>query len=144
MTDLPYRSPTFATLQKKIDREVVKFQKTLGFQLKPRELQMRTCWINIMSPLAQHSLYIHPLGVISGTYYLQADPHSGDFQIEDPRLPRMMACPPRRGGVHATLKPVPGNLVLFESWLHHAVLPGKSMKGQDRVSVSFNYEWVEV
>ena len=34
----------------------------------------------------------------------------------------------------------PGKLILFESWLRHEVAPNPT-RG-DRVSVSFNYDWV--
>ena len=67
------------------------------------------------------------------------------LKLEDPRLPLMMAAPPRetdapedaRSFVYLT--PQPGTVFLWESWLRHEV-PANRAKAP-RVSVSFNYGW---
>ena len=63
-------SPTFALLQRGLDRHVASFAKSLQFDLKGRELQMTDCWVNIMPRHVVHSLHLHPLATISGTYYV--------------------------------------------------------------------------
>ena len=63
--------------------------------------------------------------------------------LEDPRLPMMMAAPPRQADAAEALRtfvyvePSPGAIFLWESWLRHEVIAG-SGKG-DRISISFNY-----
>ena len=70
-------------------------------------------------------------------------PGSGAIRFEDPRLPLMMAAPPRRPDApeelqpFVTVSPAPGLLLLWESWLRHEVLAGTA-KGE-RLSVSFNF-----
>jgi uncharacterized protein (TIGR02466 family) len=138
-------SPTFAALKKKLDRHVAAFAKTLEFDLTGRNLAMTDCWANIMRQHVVHSWHLHPLATISGTYYVQTPRGCPGLKLEDPRLERFMAAPPRSSAARKENRPwfvVPaeaGNVVLFESWLRHEV-PPNPIRG-DRISVSFNYSW---
>jgi uncharacterized protein (TIGR02466 family) len=138
-------SPTFAALQAKLDKHVQKFAAALDFDLTGRELAMTDCWVNIMSRDVMHGLHLHPLATISGTYYVRTPRGSAGLKLEDPRLDRFMAAPPRKATARkdnrpwVTLPASQGTLVLFESWLRHEVPPNPST-GR-RVSISFNYNW---
>jgi uncharacterized protein (TIGR02466 family) len=92
--------------------------------------------VNILKPGAGHSGHIHPHSVISGTVYVDTPPGASALKLEDPRLPLMMAAPPR-GDTFVTVDPRPGLLLMWESWLRHEVLPGTG-KGE-RLSISFNF-----
>ena len=78
----------------------------------------------------QHSGHIHPNSIISGTFYVEVPNGSGDIRFEDPRLPLMMAAPPRERDApeelrqFVTVAPRPGLLLMWESWLRHEVLAG--------------------
>lgn len=139
-------SSSFLTLQKTIDRHVSQFVRLLQMDINPSELQMTRCWVNVMDKGAQHSSHLHPLSVISGTYYVQTPADGSPLKFEDPKLPYYMASPPRKSKSKIEnqrffyLKPKPGQVVLFESWLKHEVPPHFS--SQSRISVSFNYDWV--
>ncbi len=143
LNDLAWRDPAFAELQALIDPHVQAFAKTLGFDLGGRKLVCDSLWINVLAPGGAHSGHIHPHSVISGVYYVEAPPGSGALRLEDPRLPLMMAAPPRlartarenRSFVY--LEPRAGVLLLWESWLRHEVAPHAGQG--ERVSVSFNY-----
>jgi uncharacterized protein (TIGR02466 family) len=138
-------SPTFAELERKVDRHVRKFARELALDLEGRELAMTDCWVNLMPRQVVHSLHLHPLSTISGTYYVQTPKLSSGLKFEDPRLDRFMAAPPRRADAKPERRPwfvVPaqaGNLVLFESWLRHEVPPNPV--DAERISISFNYNW---
>ena len=138
-------SPTFEKLQKKLDRHVAAFVKSLELDMTGRELAMTDCWVNIMPRHVVHSWHLHPLATISGTYYVQTPSGCPGLKFEDPRLERFMAAPPRRKNCKPENRPwvvVPakaGNVVLFESWLRHEVPPNR-VAGK-RVSISFNYCW---
>ncbi len=138
-------SPTFAALQKKLNRHVNAYVKSLELDMEGRELAMTDCWVNIMPAQVVHSWHLHPLSTISGTYYVQTPKGSSGLKLEDPRLDRFMAAPPRKANCRPENKPwivVPaeaGNVVLFESWLRHEVPPNLGIK--ERVSISFNYSW---
>lgn len=139
------RSPTFAALARELDRHVARFARALALDLTARPLAMTDCWVNVMGRGAAHGLHLHPLSTISGTYYVAVPPGAPGLKLEDPRLARFMASPPRGGGVRrgqrpwVTLRSRAGQLVLFESWLRHEVAPNP--RAAERVSVSFNYNW---
>jgi uncharacterized protein (TIGR02466 family) len=138
-------SPTFALLQRKLDRHVRAYAADLQWDLGGRPLVMSDCWVNIMPPGVVHSLHLHPLSTISGTYYVRTPARASALKLEDPRLDRYMGAPPRRADAdeaHRTWVNVPaqaGHLVLFESWLRHEVPPNRS--ATPRISISFNYHW---
>ena len=138
-------SPTFADLARRIDPHVLRFARALDFDLRGRPLVMTDCWVNIMRRQGTHSLHLHPLSTISGTYYVSTPPGCAGIKFEDPRLERFMAAPPRKASARAanrawqTLPARAGRVVLFESWLRHEVPPVRS--NSERVSISFNYGW---
>jgi uncharacterized protein (TIGR02466 family) len=138
-------SPTFKALESKLARHVAAFAKTVEWDLDGRELKMTDCWINIMPRLVVHSLHLHPLSTISGTYFVHTPRGCPGLKFEDPRLDRFMAAPPRRADCRPenrtwhTVPAAAGELVLFESWLRHEVAPNPVPA--ERISVSFNYSW---
>ena len=138
-------SSTMVELREKIDRHVRAYAKHLQFDLKERTLSMTDCWINIMPTQAVHSLHLHPLSTISGTYYVRTPKNCSSIKFEDPRLSKFMASPLRCAEVRPEnrlfvhYKAEVGHVVLFESWLRHEV--GANPAASDRVSISFNYNW---
>ena len=138
-------SPTFALLEQRLAAHVRRYAAALDLDLRGRQLVMTDCWVNIMRRQVAHSLHLHPLSTISGTYYVRTPRGGSGLKFEDPRLDRFMAAPPRRAGARArsrpwvTLPAAAGGVVLFESWLRHEV-PPHPVAGE-RVSVSFNYSW---
>lgn len=145
MNELHRFSSTFAGLEKKLMRHVRAFARTLDFDLRGRSVRLTDLWVNIMPPTAAHSLHLHPLSFISGTYYVATPPGCPGLKFEDPRLSRFMAAPPRRpearreNRVHITYPAEAGNVILFESWLRHEVPPNRV--SEERISISFNFAW---
>lgn len=142
-------SSTFQSLEKKIDPCVEAYIKGLGLQVNPKEIRLTRMWLNIMGEGCSHPMHLHPLSVVSGTFYVQTPPHSAAIRFEDPRLDSFMARPlakslvkSQASALHYSLKPKRGDLVLFESWLRHEVPPHQSKI--ERISVSFNYDWVGI
>lgn len=146
ISNMNYVSSTFTELEQAIDKHVRKFARHLEMDIDPKELKMTSCWINIMPTNVIHTMHIHPLSVVSGTYYVQTPKKCSSIKFEDPRMESFMASPPRKHGArpenqrHISLQPQEGHLVLFESWMRHEV-PANPSKSE-RVSVSFNYGWV--
>ncbi len=138
-------SATFAALERAIDPHVARFAGALDLDLTGRELAMTDCWVNIMPRGTAHGLHLHPLATISGTYYVRTPRGCPGLKLEDPRLERMMAAPPRLAKAARQNRPwvvLPaeaGSLLLFESWLRHEV-PANLAAGE-RISISFNYGW---
>ncbi|HEV7135451.1 MAG TPA: TIGR02466 family protein [Steroidobacteraceae bacterium] len=138
-------SPTFAALEHAINRHVVRFASSLELDLAGRKLAMTDCWVNIMPRGTAHGLHLHPLSTISGTYYVKTPRGCAGLKVEDPRLERMMAAPPRRANAARENRPwvvfpaEAGSVLLFESWLRHEVSANPA--AGERISISFNYNW---
>jgi uncharacterized protein (TIGR02466 family) len=138
-------SPTFATLGRKLQRHVLAYARALEYDLDGRELSMTDCWVNMMPRGVTHGLHLHPLATISGTYYVRTPRGVPGLKLEDPRLDRYMAAPPRRENATpenqpwVTMPVAAGTVLLFESWLRHEVPPNPV--SAERVSISFNFNW---
>src|ERR1700744_6492679 len=98
-------SPTFADLERRLNRHVLRFARALEFDLEGRELSMTDCWVNIMPRQVVHGLHLHPLSTLSGTYYVKTPRGCAGLKFEDPRLDRFMAAPPRKPGSRADNRP---------------------------------------
>jgi uncharacterized protein (TIGR02466 family) len=146
LCDLPDRSPTFGRLKRGLDRLVASYSRALDLDLGKKKLEMSACWINIMGKGCYHASHLHPLSTVSGTYYVRVPKGGSAIKFEDPRLPMMMASPPRRAKARlenrrfVEITPKSGTVVLFESWLKHEVPVHQAE--DERVSISFNYDWV--
>jgi uncharacterized protein (TIGR02466 family) len=136
-------SPTFAALERALSRHVRAFARALQFDLDNRPLEMTDCWVNIMPQQVTHGLHLHPLSTISGTYYVRTPRGVPGLKLEDPRLDRFMAAPPRGTGAGGRswveIPAEAGKLILFESWLRHEVPANRT--ASERISISFNYRW---
>jgi uncharacterized protein (TIGR02466 family) len=138
-------SSTFAGLERKLTAHVRKFAAQLDMNLRGRTITMTDFWVNIMPEHAAHSLHLHPLSFISGTYYVTTPPGCPGLKFEDPRLSKFMAAPPKSSDArpenrpHITYPAKAGHVILFESWLRHEVAANRMTA--ERISVSFNYNW---
>jgi len=145
LDDLPWRVPVFGELVKALGGHVGAFAKELDYDLRGRKLILDSLWINVLPPGGVHTSHIHPQSVISGTYYVTVPDGASALKLEDPRLGLMMAAPPRKKKARpenrqfAYMAPVPGTVLLWESWLRHEVPLNQAES--ERVSVSFNYAW---
>jgi uncharacterized protein (TIGR02466 family) len=147
ITDLHRRYPHFSELQSKIDRHMKRMTKHLQMDLQDGRLEMVTMWINIMPKGCAHSLHLHPLSILSGTYYVSIPNGASAIKFEDPRLASFMASPAKlenakpHNKTFVTLQPKAGQVALWESWLRHEV--PRNQSSADRVSISFNYDWLQ-
>ncbi|MFO7804643.1 MAG: 2OG-Fe(II) oxygenase family protein [Paracoccaceae bacterium] len=146
LTDLPWRFPIFKDLKAALDQHVATFAADLHFDLGDKALKLEDLWINILPEGGIHTAHIHPHSVISGTTYVAMPKGTSAIKFEDPRLAMMMAAPTRTKDAPAHLrqfhyeKPDVGDVLLWESWLRHEV--PMNMSEDERISVSFNYNWV--
>jgi uncharacterized protein (TIGR02466 family) len=145
LDDLPRRASAFAELKKRLDRHAAAFARELHLDLGGRRLTLDSLWVNVLKPGGAHSGHLHPHSVLSGTYYVAVPPGASALKLEDPRLPMMMAAPPRQAEAPEdarTFVYVPaeaGAVLMWESWLRHEV-PANAAR-TDRISISFNYAW---
>ncbi|MEM0950406.1 MAG: TIGR02466 family protein [Pseudomonadota bacterium] len=145
LTDLPWRFPIFEALKQALDAHVAAFVDELDFDLGDKPIRLEDIWINILPEGGIHTAHIHPHSVISGTTYVAMPKDTSAIKFEDPRLPMMMAAPPRKKDAREGRKsfvyvePDVGDVLLWESWLRHEV--PMNFSEDDRISVSFNYAW---
>ena len=135
LNDLPKRDPAFADLAKVLTRHASAFASECALELA-RKPRLDSLWVNLLRGSGHHAGHIHPHSIISGALYVEVPKGSGAIRFEDPRLPLMMAAPPRPD-TFITVEPRPGLLLLWESWLRHEVLAGTG-RGE-RLSISFNF-----
>lgn len=139
------RASAFGDLKTRLDRHAKGFVAELGLDLAGGKLRLDSLWVNVLKPGGGHTSHIHPHSVISGTVYVTVPEGASGLKLEDPRLAMMMAAPMRLAGAPADqqpfvyIDPVPGTVLMWESWLRHEV-PANSARSE-RVSVSFNYGW---
>ena len=104
-------------------------------------------WANVSGPGHSNQTHCHTGALWSGVYYVDVggEGAEGELVLEDPRFPANQMYMP--GLVHRddkgepiraqnAIRPVPGLLVLFPSWLRHSVRP---YRGEgERISVALN------
>jgi len=145
LDDLAWRDPVFKALVKALDKHVAAFLKDLQFDLNGGAVKLDSLWINILPPGGIHTSHLHPHSVISGTTYVSMPKGASAIKFEDPRSAMMMAAPERLADARRDLRkfvyvePDVGDVLLWESWLRHEV--PLNVADEERVSVSFNYNW---
>jgi uncharacterized protein (TIGR02466 family) len=143
LDDLAWRAPEFAELSRHLERHAKAFMRRLQWDLNGRRLTLDSLWINILEPGGAHTSHIHPLSVLSGTAYLAIPPGASALKLEDPRHGLMMAAPPRKmklrpeNQTFVEVRPKPGTILMWESWLRHEVPVNRARKA--RISASFNF-----
>ena len=133
----PEYKPLFDELFKMQD-EIYKYEH---LDRKPR---LGNMWANINPPGGMNQSHIHPNALFSGVYYIKSSPKSGRLKIYDPRPGVQLNMPIKKSGDpgkdlwrEANIDPIPGRIIMFPSWLWHAVEPNES--NDIRISVSFNF-----
>ena len=109
-------------------------------------------WANVNGPGDSNICHYHPGSFWSGTYYVDDggaasdDTLGGEFEMLDPRGPgpgmhapalRFADPASRSAGSAETIRPRPGLLFLFPSWLLHQVRPYRGTGL--RISIAFNF-----
>ncbi len=133
----------FQTLERILDRHALAFAKSLHWDIRGGKPICDSIWVNVMPEGGSHTSHLHHNAVISGTFYVTVPAGAGPIVFEDPRLPMLMAAPPRLTSAPRAFQaqvsetPKPGTLLLWESWLRHEVPLNRAVG--NRISISFNY-----
>jgi uncharacterized protein (TIGR02466 family) len=100
-------------------------------------------WANITHPNHRHHLHIHPNCLLSGLLYVTTPKDCGPTVFEDPR-PGARIIEPQYTEMTAfnsnrfTVAAEKGRLLMWPSYLLHAVDAGKSESEDDRIVIAFN------
>ncbi len=103
-----------------------------------------SAWGNISRKGNYHRMHNHPGSAWSGVYYVTSNTTQGSMggvlEMYDPRpFTEMVETPGSPYGQRVHIRPVPGLMVLFPSWLYHFVHPNDT--DDVRVSIAFNATW---
>jgi uncharacterized protein (TIGR02466 family) len=128
--------PAFAVLRTAIRAACSAALQEMGQGAREFDLQS---WVNLHDRGGFNFLHLHEGSLLSGSFYLQVPPGSGDFVFRDPR-PGVLhgsfkgGLPNCHSDVHLT--PSAGLLVLFPCWMEHYVEPHVS--DTPRITIAFN------
>jgi uncharacterized protein (TIGR02466 family) len=128
--------PVFAPLCAAVRASCAAALAEMGQAERAFELQS---WVNLHDRGGFNFLHVHEGSLLSGSFYLQVPPGSGDFVFRDPR-PGVIhghlkgGVPNGYSDVH--LAPSTGLLVLFPCWIEHYV---ETHGGDEpRITIAFN------
>ena len=113
----------------------------MGWDLQTQEVKISNMWAIINTKGSLNQKHHHSNSDISAAYYVEAHDNCGDIVFYDPRPARVYKHPiaTESNDLNATVnsvKPEPGLLVLFPSYLEHSVKP--NMSDKKRIVISFN------
>ncbi|GAB2496608.1 tetratricopeptide repeat protein [Arenimonas alkanexedens] len=141
------RDPVIGQLQVAIEQAIERWLPTLPedashpfLSRKAAHMRMTGSWSVKLWSSGRHVNHIHPEGWMSSAFYVSlppsvreqpADGHAGHLQFGQPPDELGLALAPRR-----ILRPEPGHLALFPSYLWHGTVPFEDE--QPRVTVAFD------
>ena len=106
------------------------------------DVALTSAWLNVNDSRQCHNTeHVHD-HVFSGVFYLSAPEESGKFVISNPAINRMWdGCKLAQNknqftGEQIKIEPVEGNIMIFPSYLPHAVETNNH--DEERISISFN------
>lgn len=130
--EYPYRQHRFHSVDL-----MIKIFKTISdlieINLDPRyNYILNNYWFNINYPGSYNKLHDHLTPYkdqqgLSGTFYIQVPPHSGNIVFVNEEIKEELE-----------IKSTPGKLLIFPSYLLHKVT--ENLSNSDRYSVAFNYD----
>ena len=135
-----------------ITDRVLEHGASIAHELRYKEdtaLTIDAMWAIINGPGSFNKAHIHPGSIWSGVYYVQAPDGAGDIEFTDPRTEHLMRQPsfvpgqtrPMECWTKVRFTPKAGKMIVFPSWLYHAVEPNLTQaEGLDaeRIIISFN------
>lgn len=143
----------YADLVGLIGRATAQMSEDLGYS-SGHHITIGTMWSIINPPGSSNRAHVHPGCLWSGVYYIQAPEGAGNIEFIEPRTahlmnqPRYLANAKRQkdNWTKVRFTPTPGRMLIFPSWLYHAVDPNTSKetgKAAHRIIISFNLNQVK-
>jgi uncharacterized protein (TIGR02466 family) len=113
------------------------------YKVKRQSHYITDMWGNITNPNHRHAMHIHPNCLLSGLVYITAPPDCGPTQFSDPRPAARIIEPAvtemnQFNSGQFLIAPEKGVMVLWPSFIPHAVERGKNRTHEDRIIVAFN------
>lgn len=143
-----HKSAAYSELVNNIEDSGRKISKDLGFHTD-FDLKIGTMWSVLNPPGGANRAHVHPGCTWSGAYYVQAPKESGCIEFIEPRTMHLMNQPryipnkkrPKECWTKVRFAPIAGRMLIFPSWLYHAVDPNMTKATGDaanRIVIAFN------
>jgi len=148
-----HKSKDYAGLVSLIGKATERLSDNLGYA-DTHEMRIGTMWSIINPPGSANRAHVHPGCLWSGVYYIQAPEKCGQIEFIEPRTVHLMNQAKfqpnkkrsKENWTKVRFTPVPGRMLIFPSWLYHAVDPNLSTAEGDasnRIIISFNLNQVK-
>jgi uncharacterized protein (TIGR02466 family) len=116
------------------------FLTSIGYDPVAIQGRVPQIFTSQMNEKDSHGRHSHAGAILSGVFYLNVPHGSSPIMFYDPRPHRDTICLPIKADSEfnrscITFHPMVGDLVIWESWLHHEVIPNNC---KDRVTLVFN------
>lgn len=136
-------APCIVTLRAAIEAAIEDANRKIRSKANPADLRLKLFgWMNVNPPGGFNAPHTHPGAHWSGVYYV-AQPAvetgtSGMIEFLDPRsdLPNWRILQAKAFRPKRQIRPQPGEIVLFPSYLVHWVYPNET--DEERVTIAFN------
>ncbi len=115
----------------------------MGWEYIPNKQRIVAMWAIINKKNSFNVMHNHQNCYLSASYYVRKPEDSGDITFFDPkeaktyRFPKIEKYTEYSAGT-VTIKPEEGDLLIFPSYLYHAV--GENLSDDNRVVLSFNVD----
>jgi uncharacterized protein (TIGR02466 family) len=121
-------------LRNEINNAIREFAAAHGTKIENASIHS---WINYFEPGNYEERHDHYGNIISGVYYVQAMPNTGNFEYYEPAKQKCMwnALYTNIRNV-SEVQPKTGKMILFPSYLEHCVK--RNVSSSTRISIAFN------
>jgi uncharacterized protein (TIGR02466 family) len=149
-TSVPYAYTTPDDIQRYDEmKEIVDLVMTESatilnfYKVKRGSHYLTNMWANITHPNHRHHLHIHPNCLLSGILYVRTPPDCAPTVFEDPRPGARIFLPSYTeynayNSSRFTVPAVKGVMLIWPSFLLHAVDVGRCKTEEDRIVIAFN------
>lgn len=117
------------------------FNEKMGWDCKLEQIRISNMWSVINSKNSFNIRHNHPNSYFSAAYYVKTQNNAGEIKFFDPKEVKTMFHPKINNQNEFSsnivkIKPEEGKLLLFPSYLHHAV--EENLSEEERIVISFN------
>jgi len=133
--DFLEKTPGF---KKVIANHIIEYFREVNPRLPVVDFKITDSWVNFSDRGGYQNYHSHTFSDISGCYYYQSTVEDGDIKFKTPSSAH--AASSILLSKHVSHKPLQGKLLLFPSFLEHAVMMNNT--DNTRISVSFNIKFI--
>ena len=113
------------------------------YKIKRESHYITNMWANITHPNHRHHMHIHPNCLFSGILYIKTPKDCGPTIFVDPRMHARMIEPDYTenndlNSAQFTAPPEKGRMLVWPSFVAHAVEYGSAKEDEDRIVLAFN------